>query len=85
MYTTKGRGHADASDSPIPTASLDDPLSEPFIATLHNCSTWFLHHRFYEKFLYGLQILEKHMQKAAHDWSRDLGYLTTTVKLGQSN
>lgn len=58
MYTTKGRGHADASDSPKPTASLDDPLSELFIATLHNCSTWFLHHRFYEKFLYGLQILE---------------------------
>ena len=59
MYTTKGRGHADASDSPKHTASLDDPLSEPFIATLHNCSTWFLHHQFYEKFLYGLQILKK--------------------------
>jgi len=85
MYTTKGRGHTDASDSPKPTPSLDDPLSEPFIATLYNCSTRFLHHRFYGKFLYGLQILEKHMQKAVHDWSRDLGYLTTTVKLGQSN
>lgn len=67
MYTTKGRGHTDASDSPKPTPSLDDPLSEPFIATLYNCSTRFLHHRFYGKFLYGLQILEKHMQIAVHD------------------
>jgi hypothetical protein len=85
MYNTKGGGHADASDSPKPTASLDDPLSQPFIATLHNCSTWVLHNRFCEKFLYGLQILEKYMQKAEQDWSRDLGNLTTTVKLGQSN
>jgi hypothetical protein len=67
MYNTKGRGHTDTSDSPKPTPSLDDPLSESFIATLHNCSTRFLHHRFYGKFLYGLKIQENHMQKAVHD------------------
>jgi hypothetical protein len=84
MYTTKRRGPADTSASPKRIASPDDPLSQPFIAPLHKCSTGFLHHRFYEKFLYREQILEKHMPKAAHDWSHDFGYLTTTIKLGHS-
>lgn len=67
MYTTKAGGLADASDSPKPIASPDDPLSKPFIATLYNCDTGFLHHRLYEKFLCEEQILEKHMPKAALD------------------
>lgn len=67
MYTIKGRGPADTSDSPKPTASPDDPLSQPFFATLHKCNAGFLHHRLYGKFLYREQILEKHLPKAAHN------------------